>query len=136
MRSIVLTLFVAVMCSSCKGDPQPSVVAPSTAEQHPAATPSAPSQPHRNKFADRIRPAHTFDLLSAPIAPGASTTQTVTLADGWKVTDKPKTADEGTAFVIDSAETSADGKTYTVKAHNTGKIPVRFVADVPCSGCP
>ena len=75
---------------------------------------------------------------SEPVAPGASTTQTVTLADGWAVTGKPQVV--GGGFVVDSAETSAapdgEAKLYTVKARNDGKTSARFVADVPCSGCP
>ena len=129
MRTIILVLILAA-CQTQQSAPSPS--------QSPAPTEAAKTgaPPPRHARVERVHPVHTFDLLSEPVAPGASTTQTVTLADGWTVTDKPRGVGEGSAFVIDSAEVSADKKTYTVKAHNAGKTSARFVADVPCSGCP
>ena len=126
----LLILNSVVIFAACKGDANPAV-APSPRGEPPRAL--ATPQPQRH-LSERVHPAHTFDLLSAPISPGASTTQTVTLADGWTVTDKPRGVGEGSAFVIDSAE--AHGNIYTVKAHNAGSTMARFVADVPCGGCP
>ena len=130
----LLILNSVVIFAACKGDANPAA-APSPRGEPPRAL--AAPQPQRH-LSERVHPAHTFDLLSEPIAPGASTTQTVTLADGWAVTGKPQVV--GGGFVVDSAETSAapdgEAKLYTVKARNDGKTSARFVADVPCSGCP
>ena len=143
MRAKLILTFATLFVFACSitalviaaHSTQPTAPTPAPAA---APAPPAPRAAPTQRAAPRVRPAHTFDLLSEPVAPGASTTQTVTLADGWAVTGKPQVV--GGGFVVDSAETSAapDGKAklYTVKARNDGKAAARFVADVPCSGCP
>ena len=139
MRAKLILTFATLFVFACSitalviaaHSTQPTAPTPAPAA---APAPPAPRAAPTRRAAPRVRPAHTFDLLSEPVAPGASTTQILTLPDGWTVTDKPRGVGEGSAFVIDSAE--AHGNIYTVKAHNAGSTMARFVADVPCGGCP
>ena len=142
-KLIFATLFVfacsitALVIAAHSTQPTAPTPAPAAAPAPPAPR-AAPTQ----RAAPRVRPAHTFDLLSEPVAPGASTTQTVTLADGWKVTADPKILPDplapGAAFKLVSAstDTSRGPALYSATFQNTGTTRGSVVADVPCSGCP
>jgi len=142
MKIIAVSFYICLALSTCScsssGPHAPTPVAGDAGVK--VATDAAASSPApRPAIAqpERKRPPHTFDLLSAPVDPGATTTQQATLPAGWAVTGMPQIV--GGGFAIVKAETvraPAQPDIYQVTARNIGKTTARFVADVPCSGCP
>ena len=91
----------------------------------------------------RPRTPATFDLLTPSVAPGGTFTASVNLPKGWIPTGLPIIVSDGdlppTFEIVPPTPTikaSKDGTIYSVTVKNTGPVAMRFVADVPCAGCP
>jgi hypothetical protein len=95
---------------------------------------------------ERKGPPHTFDLASQdPVQPHQTISLAATLPKGWAVTQAPKLVpDPATAVAVPTFQLVTSGTMtdpsgqvkYSVTVTNTGAAPMRFMADVPCSGCP
>ena len=127
---ITLFLVAIVACSSSMLNPS----AGSGSGSGSTTALPAPQAPEVSTYVTRARPARTFDMLTAPIAPGDTVTTIATLESGWSVTGQPQLVADPTTgdlatFEIVSAATE-DG-VYKLVAKNVGDKPARLVADVP-----
>ena len=125
-----------VLATSCHRSPPTAVDAPPNAQvgEHAATDRPAP-----NHYATRARPRGTFDLLTPPIAADEVYESVTNIPPGWVILGRPVQAEDPvtkkpSSIVVESATLS--GRVYRVIVHNTGKESARFIADVPCAGCP
>jgi hypothetical protein len=135
--AVGLTIYSSALVHFASQPATPDSASASTKQRPPRS-----SKPHPT----RTRPAQTFDLESSdPVAPGQTISLIANLPRGWAATQAPRLVpDPDTAIVVPTfqlvssgATTDADkGSRYSVTVKNTGIAPMRFIADVPCSGCP
>jgi plastocyanin len=124
---IMLFLVAIVGCSS-------STITPSAGTGSGSAALPAPQAPEVSKYVTRARPEQTFDMLTAPVAPGDTVTTIATLESGWSVTGQPQLVADpttGDLATFEIVSTVTEGGVYKLVAKNVGAKPARLVADVP-----
>jgi hypothetical protein len=148
--TLIIAVALAVACSSASspvdvgaGSGSGSGSGSSSGSAEIARDSAAHPPANVRHYLERKRPMHTFDFMTARVAPGQSVVTGAYLEPGWTVAGLPMItpdpdASTQTLFVVTtiSQKLEGSGVRYEVGATNAGSATARFLADVPCGGCP